>query len=77
MEVTVTESERPAHTNGNAHKAYAPALRAVAQTAADTAGQIKRLDEQLIDRVRERPLVALGIAVAAGYVIGRVFSRWG
>jgi ElaB/YqjD/DUF883 family membrane-anchored ribosome-binding protein len=73
MEVIVSESERPEHTNGNSHKTYEPALRAVAKTA----NQIKRLDEELIDRVREKPLVAVGVALAAGYVIGRIFSRWG
>jgi hypothetical protein len=70
----VAESERnPEHANGNGRKAYAPALQAVARTA----DEIKRLDEQLIERVRERPLVALGVALAAGYVLGRIFSRWG
>jgi ElaB/YqjD/DUF883 family membrane-anchored ribosome-binding protein len=72
-ELTVTESERSVKTNGNATKTFVPALEAVAKTA----GQIKRLDEELIERVRERPLVAMGIALAAGYVLGRIFSRWG
>jgi ElaB/YqjD/DUF883 family membrane-anchored ribosome-binding protein len=70
----VAESEKnPEHTNGNVHKAYVPALRAVAKTA----DEIKRIDGEIIERVRERPLVAVGIALAAGYVIGRIFSRWG
>jgi hypothetical protein len=69
----VTESERnPEHANGQNRK-YTQALRAVANTA----GEIRRLDEELIERVRARPLAAVGIALAAGYVIGRVFSRWG
>ena len=34
-------------------------------------------DHEIIERVRERPLVAVGIALAAGYLVGRVFSRWG
>jgi ElaB/YqjD/DUF883 family membrane-anchored ribosome-binding protein len=72
-ELTVTESERSAKTNGNANKAYVPALEAVAKTA----DQLKRLDEQVIERVRERPIMAVGIALAAGYVLGRIFSRWG
>jgi ElaB/YqjD/DUF883 family membrane-anchored ribosome-binding protein len=71
-ELTVTESER-AKTNGNASKAFVPALEAVAKTA----DQIKRFDEELIERVRERPIIAVGIALAAGYVLGRIFSRWG
>jgi len=70
----VAESERTSEgTNGDARKVYAPALRAFAQTA----DNIRRVDEELIARVRERPLAAMAIAVAAGYVIGRLFSRWG
>jgi ElaB/YqjD/DUF883 family membrane-anchored ribosome-binding protein len=70
----VAESERSAeHTNGDARRAIAPALRAVA----DTADQLRRFDEELIERVRQRPLAAVGIALAAGYIIGRMFSRWG
>jgi hypothetical protein len=69
----VAESERsPESANGHARK-YAPALQAVANTA----GEIRRLDRELIEKVRERPLAAVAIALAAGYVIGRVFSRWG
>ena len=69
----MTESERgPESSNGHARK-YAPALQAVAHTA----GEIRRLDRELIARVRERPLAAVAVALAAGYVIGRVFSRWG
>jgi hypothetical protein len=69
----VAESERsPESTNGHTPK-YAPALQAVAHTA----GEIRRLDRELIERVRERPLAAVAIALATGYVIGRIFSRWG
>ena len=69
----MTESERdPESTNGHGRK-YAPALQAVAHTA----GEIKRLDRELVDRVRERPLAAVAIALAAGYLVGRVFSRFG
>ena len=69
----MTESERdPESTNGHNRK-YAPALQAVAHTA----GEIKRLDRELVDRVRERPLAAVAIALAAGYLVGRVFSRFG
>ena len=71
-ELAVTESEHT-KTNGNAKKAFVPALEAVAKTA----DQIKRLDEEIIERVRERPILAVGIALAAGYVLGRIFSRWG
>jgi ElaB/YqjD/DUF883 family membrane-anchored ribosome-binding protein len=71
----VTDSDRtpPAHINGHAKKSYAPALRAVAETAE----HLRRIDQQIIDRVRERPLVAVGLALATGYVLGRMFSRWG
>ncbi len=70
----MTESERnPERTNGDARNVYAPALRAVAHTA----DEIRRIDRQLIERVRERPLAAMGLALAAGYVIGRLFSRFG
>ncbi len=37
----------------------------------------KDADEKLVAFVRERPLVALCAALAAGYVVGRVFSRLG
>lgn len=68
------ESERPSESsNGHTHKGYAPALRAVAHTAEE----IRRLDHELLDRVRRRPLTAVAIALATGYVVGRVFSRWG
>ena len=33
------------------------------------------LDKEVRGFVRENPLIALGLAIAAGYVIGRVFSR--
>ncbi len=68
----MTESERDPSTNGHDRK-YAPALKAVKQTA----GEIRRLDQELIERVRERPLAAVAIALAAGYLVGRVFSRFG
>jgi hypothetical protein len=69
----VTEFERsPESTNGHTPK-YAPALQAVAHTA----GEIRRLDRELMERVRERPLTSVAIALATGYLIGRVFSRWG
>jgi hypothetical protein len=37
--------------------------------------QIERLDGQLRDFVKERPILALLGAVAAGYVFGRVMRR--
>jgi hypothetical protein len=69
----VADSERSSEsTNGHGGK-YAPALQAVAHTA----GEIRRIDREIIERVRERPLAAVAIALAAGYLIGRVFSRFG
>jgi hypothetical protein len=69
----VADSERSPETiNGHDRRRNA-ALDAVAQTA----GEIKRIDRVIIDRVRERPLAAVAIALAAGYVVGRVFSRFG
>ena len=73
QEIAVTESERNADTSNGKTRKYAPALKAMANTV----DEIKRLDEQLLERVRERPLVAMGIALAAGYFLGRIFSRWG
>jgi hypothetical protein len=37
--------------------------------------QIERLDGELRDFVKERPILALLGAVAAGYVVGRVMRR--
>ena len=37
--------------------------------------QIERFDGQLRDFVKERPILALLGAVAAGYVVGRVMRR--
>jgi ElaB/YqjD/DUF883 family membrane-anchored ribosome-binding protein len=39
--------------------------------------QVKRADDKLIAFVEERPIVALGVAVAVGYMVGRLFSRRG
>jgi len=52
---------------------YDDAVRAMAKTAA----RIRRADTDLIDQVRARPLAAVAIALAAGYLLGRLFSRRG
>ena len=52
---------------------YDDAVRAMAKTAA----RIRRADTNLIDQVRARPLASVAIALAAGYVLGRLFSRRG
>ncbi len=36
---------------------------------------IQSADRSLQAKVRENPLLVLGIAVGVGYVIGRIFSR--
>jgi ElaB/YqjD/DUF883 family membrane-anchored ribosome-binding protein len=51
----------------------APALR----TVADTADQLRRFNDQMVSWVRDRPLASVGIALGAGYLLGRVLSRWG
>jgi len=38
---------------------------------------VKRADDKLVTFVKERPLVALGAAVAIGYVVGRVLTSRG
>jgi hypothetical protein len=74
-ETILSESERKIEgSNGDArHSDDSPALRAISRSA----DQIRKADQEIIDRVRERPLVAVAVALAAGYIIGRVFSRWG
>lgn len=52
---------------------YDEAVRAMARTAA----RIRRADTTLIDQVRARPLASIAIALAAGYVVGRLLSRRG
>jgi ElaB/YqjD/DUF883 family membrane-anchored ribosome-binding protein len=47
------------------------------QAVAHTADELRRIDRVIVDRVRERPLAAVAIALAAGYVVGRLFSRFG
>ena len=37
----------------------------------------KAADEKLVAFVREQPVVALCAALAAGYLVGRVISRFG
>ena len=39
--------------------------------------KVRAADDKLVELVRERPVVALVAALAAGYVIGRVVSRFG
>ena len=49
--------------------------RSGADGAMEMRAQIERLDGQLREFVKERPILALLGAVAAGYVVGRVIRR--
>ena len=40
-----------------------------------TVDRVKRADDQVVSFVKERPLVALGVALAVGYVFGRIVTR--
>lgn len=37
--------------------------------------RLKQADEQVVALLRERPIATLCMAVAVGYVIGRIFTR--
>jgi ElaB/YqjD/DUF883 family membrane-anchored ribosome-binding protein len=39
--------------------------------------RVKAADDKLVAFVRERPITALAAALVAGYVVGRVISRFG
>jgi hypothetical protein len=39
--------------------------------------KVKEADAKLVAFVKERPVVALVAALAAGYVVGRLVSRYG
>jgi ElaB/YqjD/DUF883 family membrane-anchored ribosome-binding protein len=39
--------------------------------------EVKNADDKLVTFVRERPVVAVCTAMAVGYLIGRVFTRFG
>lgn len=65
-------SETPPNGHAKAH-AYDDAVRAMARTAA----KLRRADESLIDQVRARPIASVMVALAAGYVLGRLLSRTG
>lgn len=49
----------------------------VAEVAPRLVQKAKDADEKLVAFVRERPVVALCAALAAGYLVGRVISRFG
>ncbi len=39
--------------------------------------QVKRVDDKLVAVVSSNPLMSLGVALAFGYVLGRVMTRQG
>jgi hypothetical protein len=39
--------------------------------------KVRTVDEKVVAFVRERPVVSLVAALAAGYLVGRVISRFG
>ena len=53
-------------------KAYAAKGRALADDAGEKAAEYK---EAVADKVREHPLAAIGIALAAGFVLASLTSR--
>lgn len=59
--------------NGAIGRFYDPAVRVVSETAA----RIRSADQSLIDRARKNPMAALGLSLAVGYTIGRLFGRFG
>ena len=65
--MTVAASPAEKH-NGGAAASADHAIQNLSSELADLDTEVRRF-------VRDRPLLALGIAVAAGYVVGRVFSK--
>jgi ElaB/YqjD/DUF883 family membrane-anchored ribosome-binding protein len=65
--------ENDRHAQDGESQFRAPAVRAVAQTA----DELRKVDYRLVEWVRERPLASVGIALGVGYLVGRLFSRWG
>ena len=55
----------------------ATASGGMAETANEMRSELEQLDERLRVFVKERPIMALLSAVAAGYVVGRVLRRHG
>jgi ElaB/YqjD/DUF883 family membrane-anchored ribosome-binding protein len=49
----------------------------VAEVAPRLVQKAKAADERVVALVRERPLAALCVALAAGYLVGRMISRLG
>lgn len=48
---------------------------AVKERVEQVRGQLEELDSQMRRVVQDRPMVAVGAAVLAGYVLGRLLAR--
>jgi hypothetical protein len=48
-----------------------------AETAREVGSEFEQLDQRVRGFVKERPILALLSAIAAGYVVGRVLRRHG
>jgi hypothetical protein len=57
--------------------ATASGATAMADTVKDVQTELGQLDERMRAFVKERPIMALLSAVAAGYLVGRVLRRRG
>jgi ElaB/YqjD/DUF883 family membrane-anchored ribosome-binding protein len=47
------------------------------QTSVRVVRQVKHVDDKLVAMVSNNPLATLGVALAFGYVLGRVMTRHG
>lgn len=56
-------------------KSVGGAAERASEIGAEVSSEIERLDRELRAFVKERPVLALASAVAAGYVLGRLFRR--
>lgn len=52
-------------------------VREGSDAASDMTAEFERVDQQLRTLVKERPVLALLSAVAAGYLVGRIMRRRG
>ncbi len=55
--------------------ASASGARMLSESTGDMRAELERIDEELRGFVKERPILALLSAVAAGYVLGRILRR--
>jgi ElaB/YqjD/DUF883 family membrane-anchored ribosome-binding protein len=63
----IEESRKPEPPNG----------RSNGHSSVRVVRQVKQADDQLVALVSHNPLAAFGIALAFGYVLGRVMTRHG